>query len=59
MKKPSYAALAKLLDEAGRALADELHAAGEDEVRSHPTLRAHDRLLKRIRRTLDAVSTGE
>jgi len=29
------------------AVEEELAAAGPDEVRSHPTLRAHDRLCKR------------
>lgn len=58
MKKPTYAALVKLLNQAACALDDELHAAGEDEVKDHPVLRAHKRLYDRICKALDAVDAN-
>lgn len=55
MKKPTYNQLIKLLGEAASALDDELHAAGEDEAKDHPILRAHKRLYNKIRKTIDAA----
>lgn len=38
----------KLLRLAANSIEEELYAAGEDEVRQHPTLRAKRRLVTRI-----------
>lgn len=38
----------KLLDEAKRSIDADLNAAGADEVRQHPALRARDRLSDKI-----------
>lgn len=38
------------------AIGDELQAAGADEVRGHPTLRAHAKLHARIERFLAAAA---
>lgn len=42
----------KLLDEAKQAINADLAAAGSDEVRQHPTLRARDRLSGKIEKFL-------
>lgn len=42
----------RLLREALRVIVSELNAAGPEEVKQHPVLRAHDRLADRILREL-------
>jgi len=42
----------RLLRDAELALWEELYAAGEEEVRSHPTLAAHARVHARIEKYL-------
>lgn len=46
--------LKRLLRAARDALYEEIAAAGEEEVRQHPTLRAHARLVARIDKALEA-----
>ena len=45
----------KLLRDAREAVQSELYAAGESEVRSHPALRAKQRLVDRIDAALARV----
>lgn len=47
--------LRRLLEEAQRAIFDELHAAGESEIQQHPTLRQHSELHARITRALEST----
>ena len=42
----------KLLREALHVIDEQLNAAGNDEVRQHPTLRRYDRLSNRIAKFL-------
>ncbi len=47
-----WAKALKLLREAMSAINNQLYAAGPDEVKQHPILRANDRLTGRIERFL-------
>ena len=53
---PSYAQLVRLVDELTDAVHSELHAAGPDEVKQHPMLRAKQRVYDRAARTLKRIA---
>jgi hypothetical protein len=48
----------RLLRQAVSAIADELHAAGPDDVREHPQLSEHASIHDRVWRFLDRVEAG-